>query len=42
MEDMGVTEEDARGIMLESIEVGELLYEDSGDVIAGISDEEEI
>ncbi|KAI1469921.1 RTC4-like domain-containing protein [Daldinia caldariorum] len=42
MEDMSVSEEDARSIMLESIEVGELLYEDSGDVVVGISDEEEI
>ncbi|KAI1808284.1 RTC4-like domain-containing protein [Daldinia bambusicola] len=42
MEDMDVSEEDARSIMLESIELGELLYEDSGDVITSISDEEEI
>ncbi|KAI2473645.1 hypothetical protein F4781DRAFT_139866 [Annulohypoxylon bovei var. microspora] len=41
MEDMGATEEDARKIMQDSIEVGELLYEDVGDVIAGVSDEEE-
>ncbi|KAI0135153.1 RTC4-like domain-containing protein [Daldinia grandis] len=42
MEDMDVAEEKARDIMLESIDVGELLYEDSDDVIAGVSDEEEI
>ncbi|KAF3061461.1 hypothetical protein GL218_03483 [Daldinia childiae] len=42
MEDMDIPEEKARDIMLESIDVGELLYEDSGDVIAGVSDEEEI
>ncbi|KAI1105510.1 hypothetical protein F4804DRAFT_130775 [Jackrogersella minutella] len=41
MEDMDAAEEDARKIMQESIEVGELLYEDIGDVIAGMSDEEE-
>ncbi|XDG06911.1 hypothetical protein ABKA04_006526 [Annulohypoxylon sp. FPYF3050] len=41
MEDMDVPEKDARKIMQDSIEVGELLYEDVGDVIAGISDEEE-
>ncbi|XXG94958.1 hypothetical protein Hte_001217 [Hypoxylon texense] len=40
MEDMGVTEADAREIMHDSIEVGELLYEDVGDVIAGLSDED--
>lgn len=40
MEDMSATEEDARKIMHESIEVGELLYEDVGDVIAGLSDED--
>lgn len=40
MEDMGVTEVDAREIMHDSIEVGELLYEDVGDVIAGLSDED--
>ncbi|KAL7629572.1 hypothetical protein AAE478_001093 [Parahypoxylon ruwenzoriense] len=40
MEDMKVTEEDARKIMQDSIEVGELLYEDAGDIIAGVSDEE--
>ncbi|KAI1372726.1 hypothetical protein F4677DRAFT_431925 [Hypoxylon crocopeplum] len=40
MEDMDVTEEDARNIMQDSIEVGELLYEEAGDVIAGASDEE--
>ncbi|KAI2781661.1 RTC4-like domain-containing protein [Daldinia loculata] len=42
MEDLDIAEEKARDIMLESIDVGELLYEDSGDVIAGVSDEEEI
>ncbi|KAI8959577.1 RTC4-like domain-containing protein [Daldinia sp. FL1419] len=42
MEDMDVAEEDARNVMLESIEVGELLYEDAGDVIAGVSDEEDM
>ncbi|KAI0846789.1 RTC4-like domain-containing protein, partial [Daldinia vernicosa] len=42
MEDMDIAEEKARDIMLESIDVGELLYEDTGDVIAGVSDEEEI
>ncbi|KAI1383474.1 uncharacterized protein F4822DRAFT_420756 [Hypoxylon trugodes] len=41
MEDMDVAEEDAREIMQDSIEVGELLYEDAGDVVAAISDEEE-
>ncbi|KAI1093708.1 hypothetical protein F5B19DRAFT_449436 [Rostrohypoxylon terebratum] len=41
MEDMDVPEKDARKIMQDSIEVGELLYEDVGDVIAGVSDEEE-
>lgn len=41
MEDMDVPEKDARKIMQDSIEVGELLYEDVGDVIAGISDDEE-
>ncbi|KAI0842291.1 hypothetical protein F5Y06DRAFT_285060 [Hypoxylon sp. FL0890] len=42
MEDMDVTEEDARKIMQDSIEFGELLHEDAGDVIAGVSDEEVI
>ncbi|KAI2602364.1 hypothetical protein GGR54DRAFT_624576 [Hypoxylon sp. NC1633] len=41
MEDMDVAEEDAREILQDSIEIGELLYEEAGDVIAGISDEEE-
>ncbi|KAI0385928.1 hypothetical protein F5Y04DRAFT_245072 [Hypomontagnella monticulosa] len=41
MEDMDVTEEDARTIMRDSIEVGELLHEDAGDVIVGVSDDEE-
>ncbi|KAI1761847.1 hypothetical protein GGR53DRAFT_503947 [Hypoxylon sp. FL1150] len=40
MEDMSVGEDDARKIMHESIEVGELLYEDVGDFIAGLSDED--
>lgn len=40
MEDMDVTEEDARTIMHDSIEVGELLYEDAGDVVVGVSDDE--
>ncbi|KAI0147978.1 hypothetical protein F4776DRAFT_605422 [Hypoxylon sp. NC0597] len=42
MEDMSVAEEDARKIMEDSIEFGELLHEDAGDVIAGVSDEEAI
>ncbi|OTA93628.1 hypothetical protein M434DRAFT_395446 [Hypoxylon sp. CO27-5] len=42
MEDMSVAEEDARKIMEDSIEFGELLHEDVGDVIAGVSDEEAI
>ncbi|KAI1143309.1 hypothetical protein F5Y05DRAFT_368191 [Hypoxylon sp. FL0543] len=42
MEDMNVAEEDARKIMQDSIEFGELLHEDAGDVIAGVSDEEVI
>ncbi|KAI0173397.1 hypothetical protein GGR52DRAFT_542947 [Hypoxylon sp. FL1284] len=41
MEDMSVAEADARKIMQDSTEVGELLYEDVGDVIAGLSDEED-
>ncbi|OTB05956.1 hypothetical protein M426DRAFT_21386 [Hypoxylon sp. CI-4A] len=41
MEDMDVAEEDARGIMHDSIEFGELLHEDAGDVIAGLSDDDE-
>ncbi|KAI1414713.1 hypothetical protein F5Y13DRAFT_14002 [Hypoxylon sp. FL1857] len=41
MEDMSVTEEEARKVMQDSIEFGELLHEDIGDVIAGVSDEEE-
>ncbi|KAI1078271.1 hypothetical protein F5B20DRAFT_548621 [Whalleya microplaca] len=40
-EDMRVGEEEARKVMRESIEYGELMYEDVGDVITGVSDEEE-
>ncbi|KAH9998046.1 hypothetical protein F4779DRAFT_168822 [Xylariaceae sp. FL0662B] len=39
--DMRVIEEDARKIMEESIEYGELMHEDAGDVIVGVSDEDE-
>lgn len=42
MEDMDVDKDDAREIMQDSIEVGELLHEDVGDIIAGVSDEEDI
>ncbi|KAI0596670.1 RTC4-like domain-containing protein [Biscogniauxia sp. FL1348] len=42
MEDMGVPEETAREILQDSIEVGELLYEDIGDVIVNISEEEDM
>ncbi|KAI5862211.1 hypothetical protein GGS23DRAFT_111532 [Durotheca rogersii] len=41
MEDMKVGEGEARAIMQDSIEFGELLYEDAGDAIAGVSDEED-
>ncbi|KAI1333459.1 RTC4-like domain-containing protein [Xylariaceae sp. FL0016] len=41
MEDMGVTIEVARSILRESVEVGELLYEDTGDVIVNVGEEEE-
>ncbi|KAI1775611.1 hypothetical protein F4818DRAFT_414348 [Hypoxylon cercidicola] len=41
MEDMSVAEADAQKIMHDSIEVGELLYEDVGDVIPGLSDGED-
>ncbi|KAH9902077.1 hypothetical protein F4778DRAFT_736175 [Xylariomycetidae sp. FL2044] len=42
MEDMSVAEKEAREIMQNSIEVGELLYEDAGDIITNVSDEDEI
>ncbi|KAI0021503.1 RTC4-like domain-containing protein [Xylariomycetidae sp. FL0641] len=42
MEDMKVSGSDARVIMQESVQVGELLHEDAGDVIVHVSDEEEL
>lgn len=41
MEDMSVAEEDAQKIMQDSIEVGELLHEDAGDIIASLNEEGE-
>ncbi|KAI1486055.1 RTC4-like domain-containing protein [Biscogniauxia mediterranea] len=42
MEDMGVPEKTAREILRDSIEIGELLYEDVGDVIVNMSEEEDM
>ncbi|KAI5926892.1 RTC4-like domain-containing protein [Camillea tinctor] len=42
MEDMDVVEKTAREIMQDSIEVGELLYEDVGDVIVNLSEGEDM
>ncbi|RYP72038.1 hypothetical protein DL769_004525 [Monosporascus sp. CRB-8-3] len=42
MEDMDVGEGEARDILRDSIEVGELLHEEAGDVIANMSEDENI
>ncbi|RYP74403.1 hypothetical protein DL771_003070 [Monosporascus sp. 5C6A] len=42
MEDMRVGEGEARDILRDSIEVGELLHEETGDVIANMSEDENI
>ncbi|KAK7755314.1 hypothetical protein SLS62_002821 [Diatrype stigma] len=42
VEDMGVDDKEARDILRDSIEVGELLHEETGDVVAHVSEDEDI
>ncbi len=42
MHDMDIGEEEARDVLRDSIEVGELLYEETGDVVANASEDEDI
>lgn len=42
VEDMGVGDKEARDILRDSIEVGELLHEETGDVVAHVSEDEDI